>query len=202
MIFFCFFFFYGFVHSFLIPVQEGKDFCVSDDYASDTLVQVKYKFEVHKNETNRRPVGVTVLAVDPTGVDILRSEQKPNGIFSFTTTKAGKYNLCLNTNSSFFGSKRTLYLNMEVKTGFGDSIEEQKAEEAPEQFLHRLEMKMHQIQSEQKYYLQRHEELMKTEQSNSKRIVLFHILQIFVVCGFGFLQLKLFVKFLKLRKII
>ncbi|KAH7830844.1 putative p24 family protein alpha [Monocercomonoides exilis] len=188
--------------SFLIPVQEGKEFCVSDDYATETLVQVKYKFEVHKNETNRRPVGVTVSVVDPNGADILRSEQKPSGLFSFTSMVPGEHQLCLATNSSFLSSKRTLYLSMEVKTGFGESIADQEANEAPEVFLKRLESKMHMIEAEQKYYLQRHNELITTESNNALRIVIFHIIQILIVIGFGYLQLRFFIKFLKLRKII
>ena len=81
-------------------------------------------------------------------------------------------------------------------------IEEQEKNEAPEKFLHRLEQKMHQIQNEQNYYMDRHNELLHTETSNARRIIWFHVLQIIVVCSFGYLQLNQFVKFLKLRKII
>ena len=175
---------------------------MSDDYAADTLVQASYKFEVHKNETNRRPVGVTVIVTNPAGEEELRSDQKPQGQFSFSSSKAGEHQICLNTNSTMFSSKRTLYLTINVVTGMGDKIEESESNEAPEQFLHRLEQKMHQIQNEQNYYMDRHAELVNTEHSNTRKIVLFHILQIAVVLGFGFLQLRQFIKFLRLRKII
>lgn len=202
MIYLCFLALLSLSSSLLIPVQEGTNFCMSDDYAADTLVQGSYKFEVHKNETNRRPVGVTIVVINPSGEEELRSEQKPQGQFSFSSSKAGEHLICLNTNSSFFTSKRTLYLTINIRTGFGESIEEQEENEAPEKFLRRLEQKMHQIQNEQSYYMDRHNELVKTEESNARRIVAFHILQIIVVCCFGYLQLHNFVKFLKLRKII
>ena len=192
---------YG-VWGLLIPVQEGTNFCMSDDYAMHTLVQGSYKFEVHKNETNRRPVGVTVVIINPVGMEELRSEQKPIGQFSFTSSRAGEYQICLNTNSSFFTSKRTLYLTINIATGSGNKIEEREENEAPEKFLHRLEQKMHQIQMEQDYYMERHAELLHTESSNAHRIILFNVIQILVVLGFGYLQLRQFVKFLKLRKII
>ena len=175
---------------------------MSDDYAVNTLVQGSYKFEVHKNETNRRPVGVTVVIINPTGGEELRSEQKPIGQFSFTSSKAGEYQICLNTNSSFFTSKRTLYLTINVATGIGNKIEEREENEAPERFLHRLEQKMHQIQKEQDYYMERHAELLRTEASNAHRIIFFNTLQILVVVGFGYIQLHQFVRFLKMRKII
>ena len=174
-------FLFAFFSALLIPVQEGSNFCMSDDYAVNTLVQGSYKFEVHKNETNRRPVGVTVVIINPTGGEELRSEQKPIGQFSFTSSKAGEYQICLNTNSSFFTSKRTLYLTINVATGIGNKIEEREENEAPERFLHRLEQKMHQIQKEQDYYMECHAELLRTEASNAHRIIFFNTLQILVV---------------------
>jgi hypothetical protein len=61
---------------------------------------------------------------------------------------------------------------------------------------------MRQISKEQDYYLKRHGELMSMEESSARRIITFNIIQIVVAVGIGYLQLRLFISFLKRRKII
>ncbi|KAA6395445.1 MAG: hypothetical protein EZS28_009026 [Streblomastix strix] len=192
-------------HALMIPLQDGQHFCVSDDYAEKTLVMVQYRLDVMKNQTDRSAVQVRVEVTDTAKNKLFSSQKTSDGNFSFQVQNVGEHELCFSLSPRPRGKpRRTMYMTLKVKVGYGTEEEQldPKTDRIPVNYLRKLESQMHLIQSEQNYYKQRHTRLMDNEKDNSRRVQLMYFIQIIVVVVCGYLQMKMFMRFLKQRKIL
>jgi hypothetical protein len=130
-------------YSYYIEVMEGTNFCVSDDYASGTLVQGHYRFEVEKTVANKKPVDVLVIVKDVNNVELLHSLQNSTGHFSFASS-AGEHTICFETKTTMFTVKRKLYMFLDIRTGLEEAPTEEpsRKEQTPEKFFGSIDAKV------------------------------------------------------------
>jgi len=190
---------------FYLDANEKR--CFIEEIPSDTVVEGHYRAlewsEARQEYVEEPNLGIHVEVEEvESGHTVVKSKGPSDGRFTFTSHETGDHSLCLSTNytSWFSNTHIRLYLDIVVGTTKPDHEHDRGHVSELAAKVRDLNMKLEDIRREQQYQREREADFRDLSESTNSRAVWYSIIQIGVLLGTCFWQLRHLKRFFEDRK--
>jgi len=193
-------------------ISQRDKKCFIEELPDDTQMIGKYLVQVYDKEArtwkeSAPGFGMHVEVNDPRDKQVLSRAYGSQGRFTFTSHLPGEHRICLMSNStnwSWSGGKLRVHLDLQVgedKEGYKEIADREKLTELQLRVRQLLDQ-VQQIQKEQNFQRFREERFRHTSESTNAKVFWWAAVQIFVLIGAGFWQMKHLKGFFEAKKLV
>ncbi|CAL8132444.1 unnamed protein product [Orchesella dallaii] len=199
------------VHALFFHIAETERKCFNEEIPDDTTVIGLYKVQLYDPRTggfmtSSPQIGMHVVVTDPDEETVLSKVYSSEGRFSFTSHMPGEHIICLYSNSTKWFTEGQLRVHLNFQVGeeavdYAIVAQKEKLTELQTRFRHLLDQ-VDRITKEQRYQRYREERFRETSESTNRRILWWSFLQIWILLGMGYWQIKHLKSFFEAKKLV
>jgi len=203
----CFLFIASTANALHFYLDANEKRCFIEELPSDTVVEGHYNAlewsEAQQKYVDHPTLGIIVEIEEvESGHTVTKTKGPSEGRFTFTSHEAGDHSVCLSTNyTSWFSSTHIrLHLDVVVGTTKPDFDHDRGHITELSAKVRDLNMKLEDIRREQQYQREREADFRNLSESTNSRALWYSVIQIGILLGTCFWQLRHLKRFFEDRK--